>query len=80
MTVHRLRSRVNESKQQGTAEKIWDVPQLRDGRTRVQIGVIGAPETAIQDLRLQRTVERSLVDKRISARMCEKIGVVEVCH
>ena len=60
MTVHRLRSRVG------------DVPQQRDGRTRAQIGVIKAPETASQDRRLQRTVERS------SGRKCEQIGVIEV--
>ena len=44
---------------QGTAEKIGDVLQVRDGRTRVQIGVIKAPETASQDRRVQRTVDRS---------------------
>ena len=56
----------------GDCREKWDVLQLRDGRTRVQIGVVKAPGTASQDRRLQRTVERS------SARMCEQIGVIEV--
>ena len=72
-----------ERVQQLTVEQIGDVSQFRD-----EIVDEEAPETAGQDRLLQRTGERAFVDhieaakialrERISERMCEQSGVIEV--
>ena len=83
-----------ERVQWSTVEQSEEVPQFRDetawshvnecnsglpselemGRDRRR----GSTETASQDRRLQRTVERALVDHVEAERMCEHFGVIEV--
>ena len=82
-TVEAVTMVPRERVQRRVADRIGDVPQFREETVDEE-----APETASQDLRLQRTVERSLVDhveaakialqERISERMCEQFGVIEV--
>ena len=83
-----MREQGCEVSKNSSQESVKSIPQNQmSGRMCEQIQVVEAPETARQDRRLQRTVE-ALVDRveaaqialqqRISERMHEQFGVIEV--
>ena len=61
---------VIEVSKNSSQESVKIVPQKQMlGRTREQIGLIEAPETASQERRLRRTVGRTLVDRVEAAKI-----------